>query len=750
MIKAQGRHALSWPMLLASVASSSIVAALIHPAHAQVTEINAGPPTAQAVHPLPQTVLPRAASIDGVTLDTISVSGSRSGRGLVVDSSGAQVGYIAKRLRSSTKTDTPLLDTPQAISVVTQAQIRDQNVQSLGDALRYVPGVAIAQGEGHRDEILIRGQRTNADFFVNGIRDDARYFRDLYNTQRIEVLKGPNAMIFGRGGGGGIVNRVLKEADGVPIREVLLQGGQFANKRMALDVGDRLSETAFFRLNGVFEDTGTYRDFIDIRRYGVNPTMTLLLGPQTTLRLSYEFFSDNRIPDRGIPSQGGRAWRYRDNTATLFGAPLISRGSIDAQIGTAQLDHVFENGVVLRSQSRIADYRKFHQNAFPNGPVNADNTEVVLRTYNSQTDRTNSFNQTDFTYTFATGPVAHTLVGGFELGYQQGIDFRRDGFWNTTGSRDLVVNPYSPVTAVGATYRNIASGNNNTYALGLAAAFVQDQIEIDEHLQFIAGLRYDHFNFESWDRRDGSLNARIDNLVSPRAGVVVKPLDNLAVYGSYGVSYLPSAGDQFRVLTPGLALAEPETFVNAEIGVKYDVTPALQLTAALFNLDRTNQPIPDPNNPGFVLGAGRTRTQGAEIGLNGYVTDWWAVAGGYAFTDARISADLSDSVVAGNIVGLVPLNTFSLWNKFEIGGGVSVGVGYLNQAHSFAASDNTVRLPSYSRFDLGLFYEFSEAVRAQVNIENLFDRRYIVSAHNNNNILPGAPRTVRFQLMARF
>lgn len=753
MNKTRKGRALSRLALLGSVASASLIVAASRPAWGQVTEISNGPPAAQAVHPA-------AGSVHAVTLNTLSVAGSGLGGGLLVDSSGEQIGYIARRLRSSTKTDTPLIDTPQAISIVTQQQIRDQNVQSIGEALRFVPGVAIAQGEGHRDELIIRGQRTTADFFVNGIRDDARYYRDLYNTQRIEVLKGPNAMIFGRGGGGGVVNRVLKEADGVPIREVLVQGGQFSNKRTAIDVGDKISDSAFFRLNGVFEDTGTYRDFIDVRRYGVNPTMTFLLGPQTTLRLSYEYFSDNRIADRGIPSQFGRPWRYRENTSTLFGAPFISNGHVDAHIGNAQLDHVFANGVVMRSQTRIADYAKYHQNAYPNSPVNADETAFVMRGYGSQTDRTNYFNQTDFTYKFATGPLAHTMVAGLEFGFQEGIDFRRDFLWNANGTRNLPVDPFAPTTTEGATLRNLASGRNNTYRLGVFSAFAQDQVEIDEHLQFIVGARFDRFDFQSRDRRPDPAtglpaqpNSRIDNLISPRVGVVVKPLPDLAFYGSYSVSFLPSAGDQFRVLDPTTALSAPERFENAEIGVKYEITPALILTAALFNLDRDNQPIPSSTEAGFSAGPGRTNTRGAEIGLAGYATEWWQISGGYAYTEPRIVADLDDDgdvIRAGSLVGGVPLNTFSLWNKFDLDHGLSVGIGYLNQSHSFASSDNSVRLPSFARFDLGLFYQFNDAVRAQVNIENLLDRRYIASAHNNNNILPGAPRTVRFQVIARF
>jgi len=680
-----------------------------------------------------------------VTLDQLSVEGAAAG--------GATIGYLTRQTRTATKTDTPLLDTPQSVSVVTQQQIRDQGFQSINEAIRYVPGIIPHQGEGNRDDVVIRGQRSNADFFVNGVRDDVQYFRDLYNTQRIEVLKGSNAMIFGRGGGGGIINRVLKEADGVPVREVVLQGGQYWNKRVSVDAGDRINETVAFRLNGVFEDTGTYRDFVDIRRYGVNPTMTFLLGPATTLKLSYEYFHDERTADRGIPSQFGRPYRYRDNTATFFGNPFDSYARVDANIATAVLDHAFDSGVQMHSQLRFADYQKFYQNIYPGGPVNAAGTRVNIAAYNNETNRTNYFSQNDFTYKFDTGPLKHTLLGGFELGYQTGIAFRQDGFFATTGTQTLVVNPLSPVSRVPVTFRNIASGVNSAYDLGLAAVYAQDQIEVDEHLQFIGGLRYDHFDFSARDRRTNVTQSRIDDLVSPRVGVVVKPLANLAFYASHSVSYLPSAGDQFGTLTSGLAVTQPEKFVNSEIGVKYDVSPVLQLTGALYNLDRFNQRLSDPNQPGFFLATGQTNTKGAEIGANGYVADWWQVAGGYAFTDARIVSGFTNGstpITAGNTVGLVPFNTFTLWNKFDVTQAFSFGVGYIYQTHTFASSDNTVRLPGFSRFDLGLFYRVNEFVRAQVNIENLFDRRYIATADGNNNISPGAPRLVRFQIVANF
>ncbi|KQP40885.1 TonB-dependent receptor [Methylobacterium sp. Leaf104] len=680
-----------------------------------------------------------------VSLDQLHVEGP----------AGAGAGYRAARARSATKTDTALIDTPQAVTVVTREQIQDQGFQGVTEALRYVPGVFLHQGAANRDEIVIRGQQSSADFYVNGIRDDAQYFRDLYNVERIEVLKGPNAMIFGRGGGGGVVNRVLKEANGIPLREAFLQTGRFGTKRLALDVGDRVSDSVFFRLNGLFEDSGTFRDFVDLRRWGVNPTATVLLGPDTTLRLSYEYFHDARIADRGIPSQGGRPYRYRQNIRTFFGNPDLSTARVDAHIATASLEHRFASGVEMRSQVRFADYDKFYQIVYPSiragGAVNAAGTRLELSAFNNDTPRTNLFNQNDFTYRFTTGPLAHTLLAGFELGHQSGITYREDGFFATTDTQTLVVNPLSPVSRVPVSFRNLSSAANSRYDLGLAAVYAQDQIEIGPHLQIIGGLRYDHFDFNSTDRRTRVGNTRIDNLLSPRIGAVLKPFDALAFYANYSVSYLPSAGDQFTALSEGLAIAPPERFENREVGVKWDVTPALQLTGALYDLDRTNQRLADPNRPGFFLLSGQTNARGVEVGANGFLTDRWQVAGGYAFTDARIVNGFGSALILpGNRVGVVPFNAVTVWNKFSLTPELAVGLGTIHQTHTFASADNTVRLPGYTRFDLGLFYQVTDGIRAQINIENLFDRGYIATADGNNNISPGAPRLIRAQVVARF
>jgi catecholate siderophore receptor len=673
---------------------------------------------------------------------------------------GGAVGYVATQTSTATKTNTPLINVPQSVTVLTKQFIQDQNFQSLNEAVRYVPGVIPHQGEGNRDQVVIRGQSSSADYFVNGIRDDVQYFRDLYNVQRVEVLKGPNAMIFGRGGSGGVINRVLKEADGVPIREITLQGGSFNDKRSALDIGQAITPNLAGRFNAVYENTDSYRDFLHIERYGVNPTVTFLPNDSTRVKLSYEFFHDWRTADRGIPSQvvgNFPYYPYQTSDSTFFGNPDLNFAHVDANIATAVIDHDFDSGVNIKNATRYASYDKMYQNVFPGGPVNAAGTSVNLSAYNHETDRRNLFNQTDLTYKLDSGLVRQTFLVGSELGRQTGLEFRQTGLFNGT-STTLAVSPLNPVSYVPVTFTNLATDSNSNYRLNLAAAYAQDQIEITKYLQIIGGIRFDQFDLSSTDRRTLVTLSRVDNLKSPRLGVVVKPLDNLALYGSYSVSYVPSAGDQFSTLSPGTQVAPPEKLVNKEVGVKWDALPRLQFTSAFYNLIRTNQRLPDPNNPGFFILSGETDTEGFEAGLNGYITDAWQIAGGYAFTDARIASDTSATIKKGNRVGLVPYNTFTLWNRYQFTDLYAAGIGIIHQTDSYASSDDQVVLPGFTRVDGAIFGKIDKRylapgvkeMRWQINIENIFGAHYYASADGDNNITPGSPRAIRGSLIANF
>ena len=650
-------------------------------------------------------------------------------------------GYAVRRSTTATRTDTPLRDTPQSVTLVTRELIADQAMQGMADVVRYIPGITMGQGEGHRDAPTIRGNSSTADFFVDGVRDDAQYFRDLYNVDRVEALKGANAMTFGRGGGGGVINRVSKEAGWGETRTLTLEGGSFDHKRATVDVGRGLTGAAAARLNGVYEKSGVFRDATSLRRVGVNPTATLAAGAGTTLRLGYEFFDDARTVDRGIPSFRGRP--ADADASTFFGDPDASRATLQVHAASATVERDAAPGLTVRNRTRFVHYDKFYQNVFP-GAVNAAGTQVTLSAYNNATTRGNLFNQTDVTWAAATGAVRHTLLAGAELGRQATDNVRNTGYFGNTATSTAV--PFArPTVTTPVTFRQSATDADNRVTATVAAAYVQDQVALSPRLQAIVGLRYERFGVDFHNDRNGQVLRRDDAMLSPRAGLVFKPAEPVSLYGAYGRSYLPGSGDQFSSLTATSKTLEPERFSNYELGAKWDVRPALALTAAAYRLDRTNTAAPDPTDPTRTVQTGSQRTTGYELGVTGEVTDAWEVAGGWTSQRATITSTTA-AARAGATVPLVPRHTLSLWNRYRVLPALGVGLGVVRQGDMYAAIDNAVTLPAFTRLDGAAFVSLGRQVRAQLNVENLLDARYYATSHGNNNIMPGAPRTVRLSL----
>ncbi len=653
-------------------------------------------------------------------------------------------GYQTEVTASATKTLTPLRDVPQSVAVVTKEQVRDQQMQSISDVVLYTPGLVAQQGEGNRDQVVIRGQSTSADFFLNGVRDDVQYYRDLYNLERLETLKGPNALIFGRGGGGGVINRVTKEAGFSPSREIWLTGGSFYNRRVSGDINQPLGDRAAFRLNGVYENSDSYRRFVNLNRTAFNPTFTIAPDSRTRITVGYEFARDRRVADRGITSFQGRPADVPSET--FYGNPDDSHVRSNVNILSGTFDRQFGK-LLVHNRTTYGDYDKFYQNYVP-GAANAAATTVALSAYNNDTKRTNLFSQTDLTYVASTGRVRHTLVGGFELGRQLTDNFRNTGFFNNTAT-SIQVAFDSPTVYTPVTFRQSATDADNHLKTNLAAAYLQDQMELSRHVQLVVGLRYDYFDLRFHNNRNGDDLRRIDNLVSPRVGLVVKPVERLSLYGSYSVSHLPSSGDQFSSLTSVTQQVKPEKFSNYEVGLKWDVRRYLSLTTAVYRLDRTNTRSVDPNNPSAIIQTGSQRTNGFEVGMNGNVTRDWSVAGGYAYQDAVIT-QATAAAAAGRQVGQVPHHNFSLWNKYQFNPRLGAGLGIISRSDSFVAVDNTVVLPGYTRADAAVYYSLGEHWRLQGNVENLFGADYFANAHSNTNISPGSPRALRVGLNARF
>jgi catecholate siderophore receptor len=657
---------------------------------------------------------------------------------------GSEAPYVAGSVGSVTKTLGPVRDIPQSISVVTSSQIRDQSMTSIADAVRYIPGISTHQGENNRDEVVIRGNRSNADFYRDGVRDDVQYYRDLYNLERVEAIKGSNAMAFGRGGGGGVINRVTKEAGSVPLREFTAQLGSYYDRRFTADIDQPFGSRFAFRVNGMYERTDSFRRFVGLEREGINPTFAWTPDAKTRISVSYEFARDRRTADRGITSFAGRSADVP--ISTYYGNPDDSRVRSDVNVFNASIDRVL-GGLILRNRTSYGDYDRFYQNYVP-GAANAAGTLVALTAYNNGTRRGNLFNQTDLNYSFKTGAVHHTLSFGTEFGVQRTRNIRNTGYFNNT-STSLLVAFDAPQTSVPVTFRQSATDADNHLRLNLGAAYVQDQIEVSRYVQLIAGVRFDYFGLRYFNDRNGEMLGRIDRLVSPRLGVVIKPYQTISLYGSYGVSYLPSSGDQFSSLTTVTQQVKPEQFTNYEAGVKWDVRRGLFLTAAAYRLDRTNTRSTDPNDPTRIIQTGSQRTDGIELGIAGNVSNKWSMSGGYAYQNARITS-ATTAAAAGQQVGQVPHNTFSLWNKYSLTSRLSAGLGISYRSDMFVAVDNTLTLPGYVRADAAVFYKISEHWRLQGNIENLTNVRYFANADSNTNISPGAPRSFRMGLTARF
>jgi len=661
---------------------------------------------------------------------------------------------------NAVKTPTPIINIPQSLSIIDKEQITRQAFTNIGDITRYTPGISISQGEGHRDAIIIRGNQTTADFFIDGLRDDVQYFRPLYNLERVEILRGANALLFGRGGSGGVVNRVTKR----PVQDEAFIGvtasvDTFGAHLFAGDINAPVGARGGFRLNAFYEGLNNHRDFFDGERFAVNPTFAYEITSGTDLLLSYEYVNDDRVVDRGVPSQnveGGPDVPLTGFDNTFFGSPDQNFTTLEAHILRGRLDHTFNDMLRANVTIQYADYDKLYQNLFASEEVFvSDGTfpEVELDGYRDATDRENLIIQGNLVGEFDTGPIGHTLLFGVEYGDQDTANNRRDNVFAANGDDQLVIPFTDPLTIPDFAFSDLSRDRQSQVVF--VSVYLQDQIDLTDWLKIVAGLRWDRFDIEVDDlieqaAMDDDLNdgflARTDNEISPRFGVIIKPADNISLYGSYSESFLPRSGDQFLTLDLVQESAEPQSVENFEIGAKWDITQGLSLTSAVFRLEQNAATTQDPEDIGQTILLPGTVTEGFEIALNGALTDWWSVNTGFSYLDGQVDGGSFDS----NRTRQTPETMFSLWNDFQPTERLGLGVGVTNQGSFFVREDNSVEVPGYTRLDAAIYYDLGDSLRLQVNLENLTDTDYFPDAHSNDNISTGRPFNARFTISGRF
>ena len=678
---------------------------------------------------------------------------------------GRTDGYRTIETTSGTKTAVPILDVPQSITVVTQQQLGDQAIRSIADLVRLIPGVSSGQGEGHRDQITLRGNNSTADFFADGLRDDVQYFRGFYNIDRVEVHKGPNAMIFGRGGGGGILNRVTKGAMiGQTIGSVTASVDSFGSAYVAGDANVGFGQAAL-RLNAFSESFGSHRDSFGGKRFGINPTVGAQIGERFKVQLGYEYARDYRVVDRGIPSAfagtlatlatpAGPLTGFRD---VFFGVRGVNDADFEAHMLRLRTEAKLSDALTFSTHALYGDYDKVYTNAFAvtSATPGVPGPTVGIEAYRDPTKRTSFIAQANLEWRVATGGIDHIILLGGEYTKQDTTNERINGFFDplvpSAANRRRLVALTNPVTVPAVTFVRGATGNSNRAVatkLKQASFYIQDQIGLGDQIDLIAGLRYDRFDLGFTNTFNAQTFARVDNLWSPRVGVVFKPVPQASIYVSYSKSFLPQSGDQFLTLDLVGSRLAPEAFDNYEIGAKWDIRPDLSLTVAAYRLDRTNTRAAGPI-AGTTVPTGEQRTTGFELGLTGRITPQWQTSVGYGYTDAKITQDTA-AAPAGRPLAQVLKHTFSLWNRYDISERFGVGMGLYHQSKQFATISNVTELPAYTRLDAALFVKLTDRIDAQLNVENLTDTTYFPMAHNDNNISTGAPVNARLTVAVKF
>jgi len=662
---------------------------------------------------------------------------------------GADYGYIEPNLTSSAlnKGQSILLrDTPQQITVISQKQLMDRQPLSIQDAVAYVPGIGLSSGEGNRDALVFRGQRNTGDFYIDGVRDDVQHFRDFYNIEKLEVIKGPNALIFGRAGSGGLLNRVRKEANWNPTHQLKFSGGSYDHKRFTLDTGYVLNDKVAFRFNGLYEHSGSHRHGVDIQRYGIAPTVTIKPTNKTKIVIQAELFKDDRVGDRGIPSKDGKPWKGgpKMNRDKFFGSAKLSPTDTNKKSIGMNIEHRFTDNIKVRNRLDYAIFDKFYQNIYANGSVTDANT-VKLGAYNDETDRENFFNQTDLILNFNTGPVKHNMITGVEVFRQITDQVRNQGTFASSNVVDAF-NPTYNGTMTWALYPASKGKSNHRYTTSGVGVYIQDHIELHPMVHMTAGIRYDRFEQDTRSKYDNSMLRSRDDHISPRFGLILKPLKKVSVYGSWSMTHQPRGGDQLKSLKVSNAALDPERFINIEGGVKYDVLERLSFTTSFFQLSRTNVILTGEEAGTTYLGKG-TQTRGVEVGLNGNITDKWSVLGAYTYMEGKLKSGQSN---AGNTLKELPKNMYSVWSRYDFTPWFGAAFGVVGRSAMFTKESNKVTLPSYTRVDAALYGKINKYLRIQANIQNLFDTNYYVASHNDNNIMPGAPITGRVTLIATY
>lgn len=658
-----------------------------------------------------------------------------------------QGGYYVPQ-SSLSKFPEPLKDTPQSITIVPQQLMQERGASSFQDALKNVPGISFQAGEGgvQGNNLSLRGYNTRNDIFIDGVRDQGSYFRDIFNIESIEVLKGPSSQYFGRSSTGGIINQVSKTPHLNPSYGGIFSIGNGIYLRGTADVNQPISQTSAFRVNLMaHKDDLVGRDGPEQQRLGFAPSIAFGLGTPTQVTLSYLVQSEDNIPDYGLPYINGAPARVdRDN---WYGLAREDFEKTLLNIGTVRLDHRFNDQFSLRNTLRYSNNDREHEITAPRpgavpGTVNRgrptrDLVEDILS------------NQTDLTARFDTFGMKHALVTGVELS-RETLDRTNYAFTGVPIAN--LTNPNPNDNTAGMSRRVSALADGEAIGFGIFAA---DQIKLNQYFDVVGGARWDYFDADFKNTAiaaDGTVTRtsfnRADRMWSYRGGLIFHPTQSQSYYFSYATSFNPSA--EAIQLAANNEATPPEKNRAFEVGGKLDFFDgSLNVQGALFRIDKTNARVTDPTSPtGTLVLEGEQRVRGFEVGVAGRLTSGWNIYTGYTFLDSEFVKSTDPNVVGNRLLN-VPKHSAVLWTTYDFLEKWQIGGGPTFIDNRFGDSANVNRVPGHVLWDSTVAYQLTKNIQLRLNAINLTNQLYYSNVYQAH-VVPGTGRTFIFSTSVKF
>ncbi|CAM2184136.1 putative TonB-dependent siderophore receptor PiuA [Paraburkholderia sacchari] len=709
--------------------------------HAQTTQPASGVPAAAATPAAADvTSAPSATTAADATLPAVKVISAPS--------------EMQAKTLDSYKFTSPLIDTPRSVTVIPQEVLKEKNVTTFEDALRTVPGVTFLGGDAaanpSADRPVIRGFESRNSIFVDGMRDSGVQNRETFDVENISVIKGPDSVYAGRGSVGGSIDITTKTPQNDNFFNGSLGLGTDSYRRATIDWNQKLNDTTAIRLNAMGHDADQPgRTDIYSKRWGVAPSIAFGLNTPTTVTLSYYHLNSYDMPDFSVPFRSTGGTPVPTDRGQFYGlnARDYRRGQNDT--GEIKVEHRINDAWKIKNTTMFG--RSTLDYIATNPQLTSATSNILSLQAKSGKYATNSIaNQTEANGKFDLYGMRHTLTAGVEFSNEQN---RYEGYLVTdskgnnirTGGPCSVAynctplaywNPNNPWT--GSVLLNgdkAFPGPTTNTQTNIASAYLFDSVQLSERWIFNAGLRFDRYDVTAQQAGVPDLS-NTSNLFSYQFGLVFKPVRTVSLYASYGASANPPGSnsglgggtDQITATNQDLA---PERARNIEVGAKWDVLQErLSLTTALFQTDKTNARVSD--GLGGTINAGSQRVRGFEFGFAGNVTSKWALFGGYSYLDAiTTNAGPTSPQNSGLPMVMVPRHNFTLWTSYDVMPRLTLGAGATVSSETYASVTSTTRkwIPGYARFDASATWRVTKSVDLQLNVNNIFDKKYYQSAY---------------------